>query len=427
MIKMSKLLLTQIVKHFVKNSRWQKLQFYKDQSNNTLIKLEAHPSPRKIYFYIDEVSQEISLIEKLPVDLIQQLRPQSHPACLYARAHYLGESLNGVEIGENATVSFNFTNHKSIEVGCYKTKLNFVFKANERKDFKAQLQLTPLTLLPDIENEKTSDSSPIAKVSVEDKRYQKLLNNVESDINEAQKFLSRYSIILSKLQQDPTTWNSALSWNAEEQKLLQELFDSKKLPAWGAHNRKTALEKSYSLMKRQTRKISQAQTRLAQLIKENGRVTHQKNSNISKNEKSIDSAANPDQPKKKPGLWVCLRNSVWIRIGKSAQENAELYRQARDRDLWFHVREQKGAHVWVPSGQKAWNPKKIPDWLIEEAAQVAFLNSKARANAGAVVDYTERRNLKSIKGKIGELSIMRSDTIYVRKNVSFEKELFGLK
>ncbi|MBP7844187.1 MAG: DUF814 domain-containing protein [Proteobacteria bacterium] len=420
MIVLSNNILTQFVNTFVGGLRFQKVQALKDPLQSAyLIKLESYPKGRLLIAKTS--SDEIKLwqkeegLPKLPSWSNQQV-PQ---AILYLRAHFLNIELMSCERCDAESCLLKFADSRSIEIKFNKNGLDFKFQIPDKKAFLSSLNLAQLPL----SNEETPATETSATIPPEDKKKLKLLSKIKEDIEEAHSFLDRYGGILKKFQNDPTLWDSKSRWSLEDQKILEELFQKKLLAPWSPSQRKSALEKSYKLIRRMERKKINGEKRYKEV--ETSKSLSQKTPNNPKGQAPSENSM-PSRPQKKPGLWVCLKNKIWARIGRSATENDELFKQAKDRDLWFHVRSLGGAHVWIPRGQKGFGAKdEAPQWLLESGAQLALLNSQSRENGQATVDYTERRYLKKIKSKEGALSIQRSETLFVRKDEAFEKEIFG--
>lgn len=84
-----------------------------------------------------------------------------------------------------------------------------------------------------------------------------------------------------------------------------------------------------------------------------------------------------------------------IRAGRSARDNDALtMRVARPQDLWFHARQQTGAHVLLRLG-----PGEVATPAdIEAAARVAAHYSQGRGALRVTVDYTERRHVRKPTG-----------------------------
>lgn len=86
-----------------------------------------------------------------------------------------------------------------------------------------------------------------------------------------------------------------------------------------------------------------------------------------------------------------LPSGARIYVGRTPEENAEVtFRIGRPSDLWFHVREQPGAHVvlHLPPGTAA-SPADL-----ETAAATAAFFSRARSSERVAVDYAERKYVR---------------------------------
>jgi len=177
--------------------------------------------------------------------------------------------------------------------------------------------------------------------------------------------------------------------------------------------RKDSLDRMKKLLQRQERKIEKSKERLVKVGEENQK-------SIAPDSKKILEKFKGKHKKQSPKLGSIqkITNDLEIIVGRKAVENDELYRQAQSRDLWFHVRGQKGGHVWLRRGQKGFGAKdEASEEVLKEAALVAVKHSKMRGS-WIPVDYTERRYLKKPKGAAeGEVMVLKSKTIFV----SFEK------
>jgi len=180
------------------------------------------------------------------------------------------------------------------------------------------------------------------------------------------------------------------------------------------------------LRRRLERKAKVAAERLAKLEQGPARVSKAAPQRLRHTAVPQLTASGRPKPTKKPGQWVEFAPDLWARLGRSATENDELFRQAKDRDLWFHVRGQAGAHVWVPRGQPGFGAKDAaPEHILKYGCQLALYNSRASESGSAFVDYTERRYLKKISGTDGALRILRSEARNTRMDPDFEKRLDG--
>jgi predicted ribosome quality control (RQC) complex YloA/Tae2 family protein len=98
-----------------------------------------------------------------------------------------------------------------------------------------------------------------------------------------------------------------------------------------------------------------------------------------------------------------------IVIGQNAQENWDIIREAEQNDIWFHVESQPSCHVIIKTDGNS----KIHKSIINYAAGLCKINSKAKFAKKAKIIYTLIKNVKIKKGdKIG--SVHTSNT----KNLS---------
>jgi predicted ribosome quality control (RQC) complex YloA/Tae2 family protein len=85
-----------------------------------------------------------------------------------------------------------------------------------------------------------------------------------------------------------------------------------------------------------------------------------------------------------------------IYVGLNARGNRYVtFRCASPTDLWFHVHEIPGAHVILKTPGRGMSPR---DDSIEIAASLAAWYSRAKNAAKVQVDYTEKKNVRSIPG-----------------------------
>jgi Predicted RNA-binding protein homologous to eukaryotic snRNP len=83
----------------------------------------------------------------------------------------------------------------------------------------------------------------------------------------------------------------------------------------------------------------------------------------------------------------------------------------RSFDLWLHVKTEHGAHVIIRKNNES---DIIPDEVIASAARIAAFYSSAKNSENVAVDYTERRNVRRIKGAgAGMVSYINYQTVFV--------------
>jgi predicted ribosome quality control (RQC) complex YloA/Tae2 family protein len=99
------------------------------------------------------------------------------------------------------------------------------------------------------------------------------------------------------------------------------------------------------------------------------------------------------QDKKRPGL--SFRRHDWlIMVGRDAAENDELLRRhVKGNDLWLHVRDFPGSHVFIK--QRA--GKTVPLDILLDAGNLALFYSKGRNNGAGDLFYTPVKYLRRAK------------------------------
>lgn len=101
-----------------------------------------------------------------------------------------------------------------------------------------------------------------------------------------------------------------------------------------------------------------------------------------------------------------------IYIGLNARGNRHVtFKVAAPTDLWFHVHEIPGAHVILKTAGKDEAPA---DSSVEIAASLAAWFSRAKNSGKVQVDYTEKKNVRSIPGSaIAHVTYVHPKTILV--------------
>ena len=96
-------------------------------------------------------------------------------------------------------------------------------------------------------------------------------------------------------------------------------------------------------------------------------------------------------PRKRKPLQVQTAAGSRILVGRTPIENADLtFRVARPDDLWFHVKDQPGAHVILQRDDKSAPPH---DDILTAAALAAY-HSKAKNSPNVTVEYTQRKHVR---------------------------------
>lgn len=100
-----------------------------------------------------------------------------------------------------------------------------------------------------------------------------------------------------------------------------------------------------------------------------------------------------------------------ILVGKSARHNDDLIREyAWKEDLWLHAKDVPGSHVLV----KQIPGKKIPNPVLEKAAQLAAWFSKRKTDTLCPVIYTPKKYVRKAKGlDPGQVIVEKEEVIMV--------------
>ena len=83
---------------------------------------------------------------------------------------------------------------------------------------------------------------------------------------------------------------------------------------------------------------------------------------------------------------------IWV--GRNSRQNDEVtFNRGRPEDTWLHARGVPGAHIIIKNGGRP-----IPQRVLQQAANLAAYYSAARSDGRVLVDVTERRHVRKIKG-----------------------------
>jgi len=92
-------------------------------------------------------------------------------------------------------------------------------------------------------------------------------------------------------------------------------------------------------------------------------------------------------------------------VGRNAPQNEEVtFDRGSPDDFWLHVRGLPGAHVIIKSGGR-----RVPEEVLQRAAQIAAYYSAARESDNANVDVTERRYVRRAAGSRPGLVTYRNE------------------
>jgi predicted ribosome quality control (RQC) complex YloA/Tae2 family protein len=139
----------------------------------------------------------------------------------------------------------------------------------------------------------------------------------------------------------------------------------------------------------------------------------------------IPSAAGVEKPERKaqkkkgaarPGELIDIsahryrsNDGFLILAGKGDRSNDALRRMSKPQDIWLHVRDIPGSHVYIVTGGR-----EVPKTTLMEAAMIAVWNSRARESSNVPVDYTQAKYVTSIPGAgPGRVRFRREHTLRV--------------
>ncbi len=126
-------------------------------------------------------------------------------------------------------------------------------------------------------------------------------------------------------------------------------------------------------------------------------------------------------PQKTPYKRYVSSDGYDILVGRSARDNDVLtFKVANQHDFWLHVAATSGSHVIVRNPEKL---NRLPRTTLQEAAELAALNSKSRNGGRVAVNYTQRHNVRKERGApAGQVMLQRRQSINVSpQNASLEE------
>jgi len=95
---------------------------------------------------------------------------------------------------------------------------------------------------------------------------------------------------------------------------------------------------------------------------------------------------------------------MWV--GRNSRQNEEVtFKRGSADDLWLHVRGVPGAHVVIK-----FDGRTIPEAVIQQASSHAAYYSKLRHEASVLVDVTQCKHVKKIKGAAVGMVTYRNET-----------------
>jgi predicted ribosome quality control (RQC) complex YloA/Tae2 family protein len=103
---------------------------------------------------------------------------------------------------------------------------------------------------------------------------------------------------------------------------------------------------------------------------------------------------------------VVTNDGFVIWVGRNSRQNEMVtFDKGSSEDFWLHARDVPGAHVIVK-----FDGRQIPDAVVERAAEIAAYYSAKRSESKAIVDVTQRKYVKKIKGAGPGMVTYRNET-----------------
>lgn len=411
------------VKVFRPDSRLQGVRLLRSGTGERatwILDFEFYPAPRQLFLTLSRDGSSLHLEAFEKKQTLLGFARAEHPLQLYLKAHFVNHRLASANAASDTSLELIFGGEAAENDG---PKIHFTLEKNTlearlsvpgRRDFSKTLLFGKWPERGD-DDKIPAASAPVKSEDVAEKKLRRLLANVQKDFTAAEEWMKLGGALCAVLENDRAAWNDPESLTPSLRAFAETMIQDGDLPPFGATQAARAMDLLFMERRRMQRKLQKSAARMVSVKKE-GLLMARRDPAPEAAPQGVSAEPAAQVPQKKPGLWVLLKENLWARVGRNAAESDELFRQARDRDLWFHVRGQTGGHVWIPRGQPGFGAKdEASDEIIRLGADLALRNSKAGRNGGgADVDYTERRSLKKIRGEVGRVEILRSKTRYVK-------------
>tara|TARA_B100000282_G_C31714183_1_gene482676 strand:- start:892 stop:1239 length:348 start_codon:yes stop_codon:yes gene_type:complete len=88
-----------------------------------------------------------------------------------------------------------------------------------------------------------------------------------------------------------------------------------------------------------------------------------------------------------------LNCSISFSIGKNAQNNIEILKNANNNDIWFHLDNQSSCYVIAHIPENVILNKKQKNKIITQGALLCKINSKFKSNKNVDICYSEVKNV----------------------------------
>ena len=106
------------------------------------------------------------------------------------------------------------------------------------------------------------------------------------------------------------------------------------------------------------------------------------------------------------------RDGLTVLVGLSARGNRFVtFRQAKGDDLWLHAHGLPGAHVVIRGSRGREELETERRDVLEFAASLAAGHSKGKGSGSVLVDYTERRYVRSVPGTVALVTYANPGTL----------------
>ncbi len=429
---------TQQVKNFLEGSQLQVFRSWKTEEGSWVYELKLFPGPKKGYllgWHPERREWALASLEAADDSAYakQGLEVAQDPVQLFVRAHALNRRVEAVlwherGVGDAHGSGWELILQSGVRLVWERetaqgARVKLTVKREGEKDFSRSFELGSLRAGQKSLSEDAAGAEPEVAPRPDERpsKATRLVVKVQGDVAASRRGLDLLQSLCSFLEGDPQAWGSDEVWTEEAREALRWVRTEARLPGFQLASRGEALETIYDLRRRYRRKLAGAQKRLIEVSTK----LEEEPETLSKTVERQRAPLTKPEPKRTTGQWVEHPSGLRAKLGRNSRENAQLYREAGSRDLWFHIRGLGGSHVWVPRGQPLFGAKDagLRDDLELWACQLAVFNSKARHSGTGVVDITEKRHLKSAKGQEGTLLIGRSETRMADIDEAFEKWL----
>ncbi|MEO5667417.1 MAG: hypothetical protein ABIR96_05100 [Bdellovibrionota bacterium] len=431
---------TQQVNNFLLASQLQVFKAWRDEGGAWIYELRFFPGPKKgLLLGWDPETREWAFAALESAEDVTYgkagLEASQDPVSLFVKAHAINRRVEGLfYFDQNGAGSWELKLSGGVSLlwereGAQRSRVKVSVRREGEKDFSRSLDLGTLKTARGDESAQPEDTAthvPTVQQGRMLSKAEKLVEKVQGDVETSRHGLDELQGLCSFLEMDPQAWGRSAGWSPEAEKALIWVRSEAKLPPFQIGRRAEALETIHDLRRRYRRKLQGSQKRLLEVA---AKFESQAAGEVPPLEVKAPVARASHETKasasKGTGQWVEHPSGLRAKLGRNVRENAQLYREAGSRDLWFHIRGLGGSHVWVPRGQPLFGGKDegLRDDLELWACQLAVYNSKARHARYGVVDITEKRHLKAARGQEGTLLIGRSETRMADLDESFEKWL----